>query len=320
MLCQRCLAAFVTALAVVSAACSRSETPAAPAASQQRTFATPEDAVRALNDAAMKSTEEVIAIFGPEGRDLIEPDATVARQNREVFTVAMAEGWRLVDEGKGKTLVIGNESWPFPVPLVKEGNVWRFDTAAGKEEVIARRIGKNELAAIRVAHGYVTAQKAYAKQGHDGRPPGLYASRIRSEPGTHNGLYWPAGRGQKLSPVGDLLAAASEPVRAAIAASQAVPTATTGSQPAPFHGYYFRVLTGQGATAPGGAKSFLVNGQMSGGFGLVAWPAEYGVTGIMTFIVNQDGIVHEKDLGDNTRAAAEAMTLYEPDQSWTPVP
>jgi DUF2950 family protein len=278
----------------------------------QRTFVTPEEGVQALIEAAKASSlQALLAIFGPEGQELVaSSDAATARQNREVFTVAVAEGWRLVDHGTNrKDLIVGNEGWPFPVPLVKVGNSWRFDTAAGKEEVLARRIGRNELTAIGVCRTYITAQHRYAQDGHDGKPAGLFATAFRSDPGKQDGLYWPAARGQPRSPLGDLVAQASEEGR----------TLGTKTERAPFHGYYFKILTGQGAAVRGGAKSYIVNGEMSGGFALVAWPAEYDVTGIMTFIVNQDGIVYEKDLGTQTATAAAAMTRYNPDASWRQV-
>ena len=235
-------------------------------------------------------------------------DAQTARRNREVFMVAVAEKWRLVDEdATSKTLVVGNEEWPFPVPLRRDGTSWRFDTAAGKEEVLARRIGRNELAAIRICRTYVTAQRMYALHGHDGKRAGLYAANFRSDPGRQNGLYWPAARGQKRSPLGDLIA-------------QAQATPDPDRQPsAPFHGYLFKILTAQGANATGGAGQYVVGGEMSGGFALVAWPAQYDVTGVMSFLVNRDGIVREKDLGAGTAEAVKAMSSYNPDQSWAAV-
>jgi hypothetical protein len=288
--------------------------PAAAQTSQQhRTFSSPEDAVKALLDTVKKSdVDGLLAIFGPEGKDLLDSsDPATARMNRQVFAVAAAEQWRLTDEGANKkVLVIGNEDWPFPVPLVKEAAGWRFDTAAGKEEVIARRIGKNELAAIDTVRAYVTAQKRYAADAHDGHQPGVYATKFMSEPGKQDGLYWPVTHGQKRSPLGDLVAQAAEEGRA---------VGGDRSQVSPFHGYYFKILTEQGPAASGGAKPYVVNGQMSGGFALVAWPAEYDVTGVMTFIVNQDGIVREKDLGAGTDAAARKIRAYNPDSSWRPV-
>ena len=265
--------------------------------------------MRALIQATSKDkVDEVVAIFGPEGKDLIDSsDPASARRARQVFSAAAAEGWHLTDrEGGGRTLVIGNEAWPFPVPLVRESSGWRFDTAAGAEEVITRRIGRNELSVLDTCETYVLAQHMYARDPHDGRPSGVYASVFRSEKGKENGLYWAAARNGRRSPLGDRLAAA------------AYHPATDGSdQPAAFHGYYFRILTAQGASATGGARDYMVNGEMTGGFALVAWPAQYDVTGVMTFIVGSDGTVRQKDLGAGTDAAARAMTAYDPDASWT---
>jgi len=272
-----------------------------------RTFAAPHDAVQALI-AAVKSGNlaDLMTIFGPDGEALIATsDPATGRRNREVFKVAVAEQWRLVDETPDrKTLVIGNEDWPFPVPIVKVGSVWQFDTAAGKEEIIARRIGRNELEVIQTCLAYVTAQNRYAQQGHDGNAAGAYATKFGSDPGKENGLYWPAGKGHKLSPLGDLVAQAAED------------GSPRSEQPTPFHGYYFKILTAQGAAAPGGAKNYIVKGAMTRGFALVAWPAQYDVTGVMTFVVNQDGIVYEKNLGAGTDAAARKMTAHNPDASW----
>ena len=276
----------------------------------QKTFATPEEAVKALADTVKAGNlEALLAIFGPEGKELIDSsEPAVARQNQQVFAVAVREKWRLEDAAPNrKTLVIGYEDWPFPVPIVKEANGWRFDTAAGKEEVLARRIGRNELLVIEATRAYVTAQRRYAQEGHDGKPAGLHAAKFQSDPGKENGLYWPTARGQKRSPLGDVVAQA---------AAEGRPVTGKGPQPSPFHGYYFKILTAQGSAAQGGAKSYVVKGEMSGGFALVAWPAQYDATGIMTFIVNQDGVVREKDLGPGTDAAARKMTAYNPDSSW----
>ena len=196
------------------------------------------------------------------------------------------------------------------MPLVKGADGWRFDTAAGKEEVLARRIGRNELQAIATSRAYVTAQQRYAQEGHDGKPAGVHATKFKSDPGKQNGLYWPTARGQKRSPLGDLVAQAAEEGRHARRGSPAADG---------FHGYYFKILTGQGAAAPGEARSYIVKGEMSGGFALVAWPAQYDATGVMTFIVNQDGTVRERDLGPQTDAIARKMTVYNPDKSWRPV-
>src|SRR4051812_11598248 len=271
--------------------------------SSPQTFATPEDAVKQLVDVAKKGTiDDLVKILGPDAQPLVEAsDPATARQHRQVFVVAAREGWRLEENGPDRrTLIVGNEAWPFPVPLVKEGSRWRFDTATGVEEVVARRIGRNELAVIRACRTYVFAQLLYARRGHDGKPAGLYATTFRSDTGKQNGLYWPAVRGEKRSPLGELVAQA--------AGDSATPT--------PFHGYYFRILKTQGPDAPGGAGDYVVKGEMSGGFALVAWPASYDGTGVMTFIVNRDGTVREKDLGPETATLASTMTAYNPDATW----
>ena len=278
-----------------------------------RAFASPEDAVNSLI-ATVKAGQvaDLAALFGADGKELIESsDPATARQNRRVIAVALREQWHLEDAaGNRKTLVIGNESWPFPVPLVKEESGWHFDAAAGKEEVIARRIGRNELAAIATVRAYVTAQRRYAQGAHDGNPAGVHAAKFASDSNKENGLYWPAKAGQPRSPLGDLVAQA---------AAEGRTVNGDRSQPSPFHGYYFKILTEQGSAAHGGAKKYMVKGLMSGGFALVAWPAEYDVTGVMTFVVSQDGIVHEKDLGPGTDAAARKMIAYNPDKSWRQV-
>ena len=285
---------------------------AAAQAAQQRTFGSPEDAVKALFETVKAGNlDQLLSIFGKDGQELIaSSDPTTARRNRDVFSVAVREQWRLTDNGPDrKTLVIGNEDWPFPVPLVREAGGWRFDTAAGKEEVLARRIGENELAAIATSRAYVTAQQRYAQQGHDGKPAGLYATKFRSDPGKEDGLYWPATKGQKRSPLGELVGQAAEGRSAS----------ADRAKPSPFNGYYFRILTAQGSAAPGRAKNYIVKGDMSGGFAMIAWPAQYDATGVMTFMVNQDGIVFEKDLGTGTDAAARKITSYNPDSSWRQV-
>ena len=294
------------AASVLAAATPRAE------AGAPRVFATPDEAVRALI-ATVKADDlaGLIAFFGPVGAELVDTsDAATGRRNREVFVAAAAEGWRLVEIGTGrKELILGNEAWPFPVPLVKGAAGWSFDAAAGREEVLNRRIGRNEIAVIRVLHAYVAAQRAYAATGHDGKPAGLYARRFGSEPGRHDGLYWRARRGEPRSPLGVLVAeAAGQGYR------------RQGDGPSPFHGYYFRILEGQGKAAKGGAAEYVVDGEMKGGFALVAWPVHYAGSGVMTFIVNQDGLAYEKDLGPETPAAVAKITRYDPDQTWQLVP
>jgi hypothetical protein len=227
-------------------------------------------------------------ILGPEAQPLVDAsDPEVARRNRQVFVVAAREGWRLEDNGPdSKLMIVGHESWPFPVPLVKAADRWRFDTAAGVEEVLVRRIGRNELAAIRACRTYVVAQRIYASRGHDGKPAGLYATALRSDPGKQNGLYWPVRRGEKRSPLGDLIAQAAEEGKS------------------PFHGYRFKMLKSPDAK----------------NVALIAWPATYDSTGVMTFVVSEDGIVRQKDLGPETDRTAGAMNTSPVDTTWEVVP
>lgn len=276
-----------------------------------RSFATPDEAVRVLVETVKEGDlAALVALFGPDGQELVDTsDPATGRRNREVFLAAFAEGFRLADAGSGrKELVLGNEAWPFPVPLVRTAAGWSFDAAAGREEILDRRIGRNELAAIRILHEYVAAQRAYAASGHDGKRAGLYARRFGSDPGTHDGLYWPARRGEPRSPLGVLIAKASEEGYR-----------RTGDEgPSPLHGYYFRILEGQGSSAKSGAREYVAHGEMSAGFGLVAWPVHYGASGVMTFIVNQEGLPYEKDLGPETSTLVGAITRYDPDPTWDP--
>jgi hypothetical protein len=280
---------------------------------QQRTFETPEAAASTLIDVVKAGKlDDLLRLFGPDGEELVEgSDPATGRRHREVFLAAATERWHLAEEGADKrVIVVGNEDWPFPIPLVRDAAAWRFDTAAGKEEVIDRRIGKNELAVIQICRTYVAAQRAYALRGHDGKRPGLYAMAFRSSPGKQDGLYWPFKRGERMSPLGDLVAQAATEGR----------DLSTGTQsPMPFHGYYFRILTAQGPAARGGARDYVEKGELSGGFGLVAWPAEYDSTGVMTFIVNQDGTLHEADLGPDSDGRETTIALYDPDARWKPV-
>jgi Protein of unknown function (DUF2950) len=210
-----------------------------------------------------------------------------------------------MEEADKAVLVIGNEEWPFPIPLVRKDDSWQFDTAAGREEILARRIGRNELNTIEACLAFVDAQQEYAEKGIGGN--GVYAQRIVSQPGKKDGLYWPAASGEDESPLGDLAAsAAAEGYRA-------------GQQRMPYHGYYYRVLTRQGPSALGGAIDYVVRGKMIGGFALVAYPAEYGNSGVMTFVVNHQGVVFQKDLGLSTARVSGAMTTFNPDQSWSRV-
>ena len=303
----------VSILGVVALACSLPVPIVQAKGTGPRTFPTPEEAVRALTETVKAGDlDGLLAFFGPEGRELVDTsDAATGRRNRQVFLAAMGEGWRLADIRPGrKELVVGNEAWPFPMPLVKGAAGWSFDAAAGREEILNRRIGNNELAVIRILKEYVAAQRAYAATGHDGKRAGLYARRFGSSPGRQDGLYWPLRHGEPRSPLGILVAQASQEGYRRVAGEQG---------PSPFHGYYFRILEGQGKSAKGGAADYVVGGEMSGGFGLVAWPVHYGASGIMTFVVNQDGDAHEKDLGPKTAALVKALNRYDPDPSWHPV-
>jgi hypothetical protein len=208
------------------------------------------------------------------------------------------------------TLVIGKDDWPFPIPLKKVDDRWRFDTAAGKEEILNRRIGQNELSTIQTMLAFVDAQGDYAEfqRQRSGMPE--YAQRILSTPGKMDGLYWPSAEGEPQSPLGPLVAAA----RAAGYRKSA-----KAEEPSPYHGYFYKVLTGQGPNAPGGAIDYIVNGRMIGGFGLVAWPARYGDSGVMTFMVNHDGVVYQKNLGPQTAKLAPTISRFDPDPSWQKV-
>ena len=274
-------------------------------------FATPEDAAKALlNGLKTDNAQELKAIFGPDvEKDFSSGDPVSDRHDRETIALAMQESWRWDPLGTDRReLVIGDEQWPFPVPLEKVGNAWQFDTDAGREEMVSRRIGRNELRVIDLCRAYVQMQEEYASQPRDGKLAGLYAQMLRSTPGRQDGLYWKVGPEEKRSPLGDL---------AAEAAADGYDEDKRPSEP--FWGYYFRVLTAQGAAAKGGAKSYIVSGEMSGGFGLIAYPAEYSRSGIMTFVVNQDGVVHQKDLGEDTPKVAAGLMAYDPDSTWAEV-
>jgi hypothetical protein len=299
----------LTALAIAASLLTGATARAA--AGGPRVFATPDEAARALFDTVKANDlKGLVALFGPAGQDLIDTsDPATGRRNREVFAAAVVEGWRLGDLGPNrKELILGNEAWPFPVPLVKGAAGWTFDVAAGHEEILNRRIGRNELAVIRVLNEYVAAQRAYAATGHDGKPAGRYARVFGSDPGRQNGLYWPAQRGEPRSPLGVLVGRASEQGYR-----------RGGEGPNPLYGYYFRILEGQGPAAKSGAAEYVVGGEMTGGFALIAWPVHHDASGVMTFIVNQDGVAYEKDLGPETPAAVEKITRYDPDKTWRPV-
>jgi hypothetical protein len=256
------------------------------------------------------NAQELKAIFGPNvEKDLSSGDPVSDRHDRQAMALAMEQSWQWGKVVSGRMeLIIGDEKWPLPVPLTKVRGGWQFDTDAGADEMISRRIGRNELRAIDVGRDYVKAQQAYASQPRDGKLAGLYGQKFRSSPGRQDGLYWRVGAEEAPSPLGDLVAQA---------VVEGYDENKSASQP--LWGYHFRVLTAQGAAAKGGARSYIVNGEMSGGFGLVAYPAEYGRGGIMTFIVNQDGVVYQKDLGTDTLEVAAGLEAYDPDKTWAEV-
>lgn len=275
----------------------------------QTAFSSPEAAVDALKTAASTGDEATLtAIFGSEGEEILSSGDVVAdRSNREVFVTALDQQWSLADVEKGrKELIIGHEQWPFPVPLVKDRDGWRFDTLAGKWEVLARRVGRNELAAINVCRVYVLAQRKYAGEDSDGKREGPYAQKVRSTPGEKDGLYWQTDPGESPSPLSDLAAQAEKEGYS-----------TEGEDGGkPFHGYYYRILKKQGPSSASGPKDYIVDGQMTGGFALIAWPAEYGNSGVMTFIVNQSGFIYEADLGGKTAEIVAKIEAYNPDPRW----
>ena len=280
------------------------------AAAKQKTFATPEQAVEALVSAARADKpSELVEILGPDGKLLVYSGDPVAdKEGRLKFVAAYDEASKLVKQGDDKAaLEIGQAEWPFPIPIVKEGHGWRFDTKAGKQEILARRIGRNELNTIEVCRAYVDAQREYAAAASSGSGLREYAQRFMSRPGSHDGLYWQAAEGEAESPMGPLVASAR---------AEGYGGKTSHGKRSPYHGYYYRILTKQGKHAPGGAFDYIVNGHMIGGFALVAFPAKYGDSGVMTFLVSHDGIVHEKDLGPDTAIIARRITAFDPDPSW----
>jgi len=280
-------------------------------AAPQEHFAGPEMAVKALTAAVeSKDTNALDAIFGPELHHLVSTDAVQASNRFAIFARRISEKVSLIRPSDDRVILeIGNDAWPFPIPLVRRDGQWSFDTKAGEEEIINRRIGMNELGAIRVCHTYVLAQREYAGEAHDGDEVLQYAQNLRSNPGKHDGLYWHAAEGEEISPFGPLIAEAhSEGYQKT--------SKIMNSPRVPYHGYYFKILTRQGRHAPGGKYNYIINGRMIAGFALVAWPAEWGNSGFMTFIVNQQGKVYEKCLGSRTAAIAAAMTTYDPDPTW----
>jgi hypothetical protein len=280
--------------------------------SDQRFFETPEAAAQALVDAVLaEDTDVVRAVLGPGSGELSSGDPVADRTDREAFVEAAVESAAIEQEDgvdDRAVLVIGDD-WPFPIPLVKVAEGWHFDMEDGLEEIYRRRIGNNELYAISVASAYGEAQEEYASVDRNGDGVREFAQRLASSEGQRDGLYWPVKDGEPESPMGPLVADA---VAEGYAKSD-------DGEPVPYHGYFYRMLPGQGASAPGGAESYVVDGRMTGGYALLAYPAEYGNSGIMSFMINQQGMVFEKDLGEDTESLARAMEVYDPDTTWDPV-
>ena len=284
---------------------------AAQAVSGQKTFSSPLEAVHALLDAARSGDPaQLEPLLGPQAKELISSgDAGAAKDLLAGFVKAYGEKHSLSVEAQGfEYLQVGESNWPFPFPIVRDGTVWYFDIDRGNQEILDRRIGRNELGAIAVCEGYVQGQIEYASKPRDGNPSGIYAQQFISDPGKQNGLYWAVEKGQHESPLGPLVARA------------AIEKVSQGSSdaPAPYYGYLYRILTAQGPDAPGGAKSYLVDGKLKGGFALIAYPAQYHSSGVMSFIVNQDGVIYQQDLGEHTSDVASQITAYNPDSSWEP--
>lgn len=273
-------------------------------------FRSPEEAVKALIDAARGADGSgLLGVFGADGEDIASSGDAVQDANDRAAFVEMAQ--RKTDlerDGDSRvTLLLGDDAWPFPVPLVRRADGWIFDVAQGREEILDRRIGRNELSTLRVLDAYVQAQQEYASRDRDGDGVPEYAQRLASEPGQQDGLYWPVESGEPPSPLGPLVADAR---------AEGYRRGESGA-PVPYHGYYYRILTAQGKDVPGGAYSYVINGNMIAGFAMLAFPAEYGASGVMSFIVNHVGAVYQKDLGPETAKLAEGFRTYDTGAGWT---
>jgi hypothetical protein len=296
--------AAMLAMVAFEGACTNREQ----ASDQQRDFSTPEQAVAALVT-ALEHNDDAAAerLLGMPGL-LSSGDEVADRAARERFLSLYRERNELVAGGPNDlVLQVGQDPWPMPIPLVRRAGQWSFDGPAGAEELVLRRIGRNELRTIEVMRGYVDAQQEYAAASRDGAAAGIYAQRVNSTPGKHDGLYWPTTTGEPPSPLGPLIAAAAE-------------EGYTGTNPSgTYRGYRYRMLFAQGPSALGGARDYIVDGKLKDGFALLAYPENYGVSGIMTFMVNQDGIVWQSDLGEQTRQRVTSMQTFDPDRHWTPI-
>ncbi len=294
----------------IAAAMAAFSVPVPAAQNSQREFATPEKAAAALVAAVRANDQpEILRILGADGEKLIHSGDTVAdREGRQRFVTAYDEAHKVQVEGAGTAaLIVGTQSWSLPIPIVNKADRWHFDTVASVRKIIDRRVGRNELSVIEVCRAYVEAQREYASQDRLGNGLHEYAQKFESNAGRHDGLYWEAAAGEGQSPLGPLVVKAR---------AQGYTDDDHGFEPAPYHGYFYRILTRQGAHAPGGAKDYIAAGHMTGGFALLAFPARWGDSGITTFIVNRDGIVFQKNLGPQTAGLARQITEYDPDPSW----
>lgn len=300
---------------------AKTKTPAV----QQATFSTPEEAMQALVEAAKAKDHAALRkIFGPDDDQLLSGDPVEDNKDLESFAAAVSESADLKKEGDAKcTMAVGKNNYPLPIPIVKQGDHWIFDTKAGIDEILNRRIGENELSTVATCRAYVVAQWEYFTEGHlAGNGVAAYAQKFRSTPGEHDGLYWETAEGEKPSPLGELVAAArAEGYGQKGQAPTQAQGKDEGQKPAhnPYHGYFFKILTRQGSHAPGGKYSYIINGNMIAGYALLAYPAKWGNSGVMTFMVNQQGRVYQKNLGRDTAKVAGAITEYDPDPSWKPV-
>jgi hypothetical protein len=283
--------------------------------SKAEEFGSADQAVEALISALRADdSSQVRAILGAGSDEVLSSGDEVADKNNIVaFLASYDEAHKLVQapDGGGMVLVVGNTEWPMPIPLVELGGHWSFDTEAGLDELLSRRIGRNELGAVQVCLAIADAERDYVAMDPRGDGVPEYAAKFLSDPGKKNGLYWPSKEGEPESPLGELVAEAQE---------QGYAKGSGGGGPHPYHGYYFRILTGQSESAEGGEFDYVVNGRMIGGFAVVAYPAEYGNSGIMTFVMNQDGVVYEKDFGEFTAEKSRSMTKFGPGAGWKKVP
>ncbi len=275
-------------------------------------FSNPDEAAKALLEAiASQDNNRLIALFGSQAAELVSSGDDVAdKNNRSEFAALAQEKMRIETASEDKAILhVGNSDWPFPIPVVKQGEGWQFDVEQGRQEILNRRIGRNELSTVAAMRGYVEAQFDYTNLDRDDDGVSEYAQKFNSEPGKFDGLFWEVAEGQPQSPLGPLFAQAK---------AEGYKTKGASEKPSPFHGYYYRILTRQGANVPGGKYDYIINGNMIAGFGLVAFPAQYGSSGIMTFVVNHQGKVYQKDLGPKTTEIVEKMKEYNPDSTWEP--